>query len=578
VVHYIKKDATIKVGNTKADPPPEIVCGGMGMLKEHATVRNEGSKVYLQKASPNAKVVRNGKDIGDDPMELHHHDRILFGNNHLFCVEHPRERDAGADSGVKFIKPTFEDAQLEIAEQQGITTQNIASAGGSQEGGLDKSGLQEELVTIMPHVNEANAISQELDKKRFFEVVLTNPDLDQASGASKARVVCRVKVHDFFRGVSWMWSKTTFLNRKYMMQEMYQNYIDDDQDWDLPQDKDPFWEPIQHQVIGSAFLYLESLAYLVDISEHLPINDAKGIEAGHIFATIDLADRKGKKLSDEEAEDSFLEDPIELLGRRADFMLTVESVKGLAKDETGDVYVTYHFMDQPPVETNSISGTINPEFNFQSHLAIPKVAREHLDYFEHQAIKLTVHAKKIPQDNSANAGMTTTELIADFHRGNGVQAGSEESGKKLRRKSSAALAMQEAFAPSPLHFEETDDHKEEQIRDHNRQVNAMEQKFHREVRRAQRLAAKLKRIEALVKEHTKQGSEAVSIKALQHALHPARTQRFKSVVKVIMMSLRMEKMRKAMVVEREAQKQSSTRASQSSLARGPKGSKACSIQ
>jgi len=492
----------------------------------------------------------------------------------LFCVEHPRERDAGEASGVKFNKPAFEDAQLEIAEQQGITTQNIADAGGSQGGGLDKSGLQEELVTIMPHVNEANAISSELDKKRFFEVVLTNPDLDQATSANNGRVVCRVKVHDFDRGVSWMWSKTTFLNRKYMMQEMYQNYMDDDQDWDLPQDKDPFWEPIQHQVVGSAFLYLESLAYLVDISESLPINDPKGCEVGHIFTTIDLADRKGKKLSEEEAEDSFLEDPIELLDKRADFVLTVESVKGLAKDESDDVYVTYHFMDEPPVETNTISGTINPEFNFQSHLSIPKVGREHLDYFEHQAIKLTVYAKKIPQDNSANAGMTTAELVADFHRS--MPAGGDPG--KQRRKSNAAQVMQ-AFAPK-LSFVQTDGQKEEQIQDQHSQVHATEQKFHREVRRAQRLAAKLKRIEALIQVHAKQGKEAISIKELQHALHPSRTQRFKSVVKVIMMANRMEKMRNAMTAERDARKKvSSTRASQSSLSssRG-KGSKACILQ
>jgi hypothetical protein len=32
--------------------------------------------------------------------------------------------------------------------------------------------MQEELISLVPHVNEANAISEELDKKRFFEIVL----------------------------------------------------------------------------------------------------------------------------------------------------------------------------------------------------------------------------------------------------------------------------------------------------------------------------------------------------------------------------------------------------------------------
>lgn len=326
VVHYVKSDATVTVGNTRAEPVPNMVCGGMGMLKQHAVVRNEANKVYLEKASPNAKVIRNGYDIGNEATELHHHDRVLFGNNHLFCFEHPRERTSALASGAKFAKPTFEEAQLEIAEQQGLTTQNI-SAAGVDDDAMDKSGLQEELVTIMPHVNEANAISQELDKQVFFECVLTNPELDHSS-KNKSRVVTQVKVHDFSRGITWMWSKTIFLNRKYMMQEMYQNFIDEEE-WDLPQDKDPFWEPIQHQAIGSAFLYLESLAYLVDINEHLPVNDAKGVEVGHLFVSVDLADKNGKKLSEDAAEDMFLEDSAELLGKRADFVLTVSIAEGL---------------------------------------------------------------------------------------------------------------------------------------------------------------------------------------------------------------------------------------------------------
>lgn len=34
--------------------------------------------------------------------------------------------------------------------------------------------LQEELITLMPHVNEANAISEELDRRKTFEIVLVS--------------------------------------------------------------------------------------------------------------------------------------------------------------------------------------------------------------------------------------------------------------------------------------------------------------------------------------------------------------------------------------------------------------------
>ena len=30
----------------------------------------------------------------------------------------------------------------------------------------------------------------------------------------------------------FLWNRNKFLNRKYLMQEMYQNYVDGDKDWD----------------------------------------------------------------------------------------------------------------------------------------------------------------------------------------------------------------------------------------------------------------------------------------------------------------------------------------------------------
>lgn len=32
----------------------------------------------------------------------------------------------------------------------------------------------------------------------------------------------------------WIWDRNKFLNRKFLMQEMYQNYVDGD-DWDVPE-------------------------------------------------------------------------------------------------------------------------------------------------------------------------------------------------------------------------------------------------------------------------------------------------------------------------------------------------------
>ena len=36
-------------------------------------------------------------------------------------------------------------------------------------------------------------------------------------------------------GNSWLWDRNKFINRKFIMQEMYQNYVEGDASWDVPQ-------------------------------------------------------------------------------------------------------------------------------------------------------------------------------------------------------------------------------------------------------------------------------------------------------------------------------------------------------
>ncbi len=49
--------------------------------------------------------------------------RVLFGSNHLFVFHHPRDAELLAKKGGEPAadKPTYEDAQQEIAEQSGLT-------------------------------------------------------------------------------------------------------------------------------------------------------------------------------------------------------------------------------------------------------------------------------------------------------------------------------------------------------------------------------------------------------------------------------------------------------------------------
>ena len=65
-----------------------------------------------QKAAPEAKILVDGQPVSNDAVALHHHARVLFGSNHLYCFENPTERDAGLKAGKKWKVPTYEDAQV----------------------------------------------------------------------------------------------------------------------------------------------------------------------------------------------------------------------------------------------------------------------------------------------------------------------------------------------------------------------------------------------------------------------------------------------------------------------------------
>ena len=53
------------------------------------------------------------------------------------------------------------------------------------------------------------------------------------------------------------------------------------------QDKDPFWDdPSTEQHIGSVHVYLQSLAYQIDVEETLQITDYRGQEQGILFTNI----------------------------------------------------------------------------------------------------------------------------------------------------------------------------------------------------------------------------------------------------------------------------------------------------
>ncbi|KAJ8309792.1 hypothetical protein KUTeg_011657 [Tegillarca granosa] len=251
-------------------------------------------------------------------------------------------------AGTKVESPTYESAQEEIAERAGLMSKDGKSA--------DDIILQEEVVEMLPMVNEANAIAEELNKKRKFELALISAQArgqkdgrtevssdwlsyvllwgqrdgwtelgDRLSPLNSLYTHVMVKMENTENGNYWMWDRNKFINRKFIMAEMYQNYLEED-DWDLPQDKDPFWEPADTEILlGTVHVHLMSLAHKLDIEENLNITNYKGEVQGHLDVQIIPVDSKGQTLG----EDDFVDSPEELVGGELCFNFKINNARGL---------------------------------------------------------------------------------------------------------------------------------------------------------------------------------------------------------------------------------------------------------
>ncbi|XP_035688755.1 kinesin-like protein KIF28P [Branchiostoma floridae] len=398
VVHFVREGNT-RVGNKKADPPADVVLIGLSIQAEHALVRNDNNVVYLKPAAADAKVLVNGKPLTteDGEEELHHNDRVMFGSNHLYVFHHPQDLAKQEKSGKKVEKVTYESAQEEIAQNTGFD--------------MDKEGksknemlLQEDLIAMMPMVNEANAMSEELDKKCRFEIALVSP---QARGLKEGRTEVSVKMKNLENGNDFMWDRNKFINRKYLMQEMYQNYVEGDANWDVEKDKDPFWEPPDTEVlVGSVHVYLQSLAYLVELEENLAITDYRGAENGHLTVEIEPCAQDGSPL-----EDDFVEDPQELIGSPMHFQLKVPHARGLPNKYVQSCVKYKFYLDEKSTNTNWIAG-VNPNFQHTKQFSYSPVTKQFVEYLNTQPLILEVWGKQTSAADKQRANMSTKQMVA----------------------------------------------------------------------------------------------------------------------------------------------------------------------
>ncbi|KAK3595061.1 hypothetical protein CHS0354_043156 [Potamilus streckersoni] len=354
---------------------------GPSLMAKHATVKNNNG-IFSLVPETNARIIRNGKPITGE-SELHHNDRLVFGTTQYFVFVNPKERDSSKE---KFPEVTFESAQEELAKKSGFDVSG-------QNKSKDETLLQEDMLEIMPKIEQANSISDELEKNKRFDLLIVAPE---ARGELKGRTEVMVRVTDLNTKHEWIWDKTKFFNRFFVMQEMYTDSLEGDDPWDLPPETDPFYEDYKVDFhVGSVKVWLKSLAFLIDSNEQLDITDYRGQEIGKLNIEMLPCDAKGKVIVDQ--DNVFVENPNELVGKDINFKLKITSARGLPA-KFSDIYVKYKFfLEDQFTQTKSIPNTSNPDWNFEKTYSFPAAKQQLVDYLKDEAFIVQLWGKQKDQ-------------------------------------------------------------------------------------------------------------------------------------------------------------------------------------
>ncbi|BFZ12722.1 hypothetical protein BsWGS_15761 [Bradybaena similaris] len=412
VFHFLNGQKTI-IGNKNGNP--DIILNGLSIQKNHAVLTVENGDIVIKPGSDGAKIRVNGIAI-TGPRALEHMDRVIFGSNHVYYFVNPL-KPAAPEETPKEI--TWEYAQKEVAEAKGFA---IGLVGLTKEQQI----VQEQILEILPMVSEVNAVSEELNKHKSFEVVLV-PSAIQVNNSGKpdngAQVM--VKMKDLLNGNTWLWEHGKFMNRRYLIQEMYQKYLDGENMSSIPKEKDPFWEPAEDVLIGTANVFLQSLSYALDFADELSVTDYKGLEEGKLMISINPCDQSGLTLND----DNFVEDPKDLLDKPFHFKISIRSADIYKTRYSKGIKVKYRLLnDKDFTETKMLTGTLTPEFCHNRVVSIPKLKSEHLEFFESNSITFLVYGKQ--EDSAADhkfSKLTTKELRQMEQMGSSAQAGRRKS-------------------------------------------------------------------------------------------------------------------------------------------------------
>ncbi|XP_047696020.1 kinesin-like protein KIF28P [Prionailurus viverrinus] len=346
---------------------------------KHASFTNSDGKVTVTPHSK-CKVVVNGVPIVTK-TKLQHLDRIILGSNSAYLyIGFPSER--GSEDLTRFDYDFF---QLERAAAEGVSVDKLGAASHG-DGKADPGMLAvfQDYVRLMPLVAEANQMGEELKKGLRMELKVKNLAASDSRGHELQKEVM-VKVTNQRTREVWIWSKAKFINRKFLMEELYQRFLDGE-DGHVAQEDDPFWDPVEVVHLGSAHIWLQSLAYSMKLEEQVEFMNCEGEEEAVVHVCVTPCSPAGRACGEEDV----VIDPSELLGKRMDFQVGLVrclGVKWLKEDAERGIQMGYRMYDlSSTFYTKPVWKTVNPQIEETVQFTALNASQEFLNYLQTNAL------------------------------------------------------------------------------------------------------------------------------------------------------------------------------------------------
>jgi len=446
VLAYGLEEGTNRIGRKDASLPQQIQLSGLNILKQHCVLFLVGSNASIDVVDAGAKVFVNGKLV-EEEMTLKHGDRIIFGNNHVFLFIVPDheeckttwetainevnearisnltegERKARLEAEkeakemqnkIKKLEETMrlerekaeEKAQMatekekeKLLEKQQelerVLKEQIATTSKEQQRKQSKQKrqamLEEMIMQTIPMVEEANAIAEELSKSMRFDMELV-ASLDSNSDSDSIMLDTQLWIK--VTNPLMMWEREKFVNRLYLMREMYEDFVESDRDLGkldeiYGDEYDPFYDPTEELLIGKAYVMLTPLMFFINIEDSPPIIHYQGKTDGSLEVMVSLDDEQIARFDDIDAEEeTTLRD---IVGQNLNLKVTVTGAKGIPKALCRNVDVSYHFFNSSFRTSVSAKESINPRLHHVNSFSIP-VTPDLLDYIEKQPLEFRV--------------------------------------------------------------------------------------------------------------------------------------------------------------------------------------------